>query len=168
MNSDMSYNTAGDQFRFSNIIRAFGQPFTIVPVTTIAVAMLSPRDAADGSAIFNIFRNVGGSAGIALLSTLITRREQFHDWRIGERVTAYDLAVQARLGIVQARFAREGADSVTALRQGYRAIQGIVQREAFIMAFNDAFLVVGIGLLVASVVIWFCKKAHAKPGVAAH
>jgi DHA2 family multidrug resistance protein len=168
MNSDMSYNTAGDQLRFSNIVRAFGQPFTIVPVTTIAITMLSQREAGDGSAIFNIFRNVGGSAGIAILATLVTRREQFHDWRIGERVTAYDLPLQARLSAVQARFATEGADSVTALGQGYRAINGIVQREAFIMAFNDAFLVIGVGLLAAAVLIWFCKKAHAKPGVAAH
>jgi MFS transporter, DHA2 family, multidrug resistance protein len=168
MNSDMSYNTAGDQFRFSNIVRAFGQPFTIVPVTTIAVTLLSPRDAGDGSAIFNIFRNVGGSAGIAILSTLVTRREQFHDWRIGERVTGYDLAVQARLDVVQARFASQGADSVTALQQSYRALKGIVQREAFILAFNDAFLVVGVALVLASVLIWFCNKARAKPGVAAH
>jgi DHA2 family multidrug resistance protein len=57
---------------------------------------------------------------------------------------------------------------VTALRQGYGAINGIVQRESFIMAFNDAFLVIGVGLLVAAVLIWCCKKAHAKPGAAAH
>ena len=168
MNSDMSYSTAGDQLRFSNIVRAFGQPFTIVPVTTIAITMLSPKDAGDGSAIFNIFRNVGGSAGIAILATLVTRREQFHNWRIGERVTAYDLPFQARLDTVQTRFAAAGADSATALKQGYGAINGIVQRESFIMAFNDAFLVVGVGLLLASVLIWFCKKAHARPGVAAH
>jgi len=43
-----------------------------------------------------------------------------------------------------------------------------VQREAFIMAFNDAFLVIGVGLLAAAVLIWFCKKANARPGVAAH
>jgi MFS transporter, DHA2 family, multidrug resistance protein len=54
-----------------------------------------------------------------------------------------------------------------ALQRGYRAIQSIAQREAFIMAFNDAFLVVGVGLLAASVLIWFCKKAQGKPGAAA-
>jgi DHA2 family multidrug resistance protein len=168
MNSDMSFNTAGDQLRFSNIIRAFGQPFTIVPVTTIAITMLSPRDAGDGSAIFNIFRNIGGSAGIAILSTLVTRREQFHDSRIGESVTVYGLELQTRLAVAQRRFESEGSDAVTALSQAYRSIQGIVQREAFIMAFNDAFLVVGVALLLAAGLIWFCKRTRGRAGVAAH
>ena len=47
---------------------------------------------ADGSALFNIMRNLGGSVGTALLSTMITQREQFHDFRIGERVTPYIFA----------------------------------------------------------------------------
>ena len=77
MNISMSFDYSGDQLRFANIVRAFGQPFTIVPITGLAVATLAAKDAGSGSAIFNIFRNVGGSFGIAILSTLVTRREQF-------------------------------------------------------------------------------------------
>ena len=76
---------------------AIGQPFTIVPVTTLALATLAPEDAANGPALFNVLRNLGGSVGTAILDTVVTRREQFHDFRIGERVTAYGPAVQGRL-----------------------------------------------------------------------
>src|SRR5437868_2231989 len=157
MNTVMSYNSAADQLRLANIVRAFGQPFTIVPVAALAVATLAARNAASGSAIFNIFRNVGGSFGIAILSTLVTRREQFHDLRIGEAITAYSPQTQARIVAVQQSFIDKGFDPVTALKQAYSVIKAVVSRNAFVMAFNDAFLVVAIGLLVAAVAIWFCK-----------
>jgi DHA2 family multidrug resistance protein len=167
MNTVMSSDTAGDQLRIANIVRAFGQPFTIVPVTGLAVATLAPRDAASGSAIFNIFRNVGGSFGIALLSTLVTRREQFHDLRIGEAVTTYSPITQARLEAVQQNFVTKGFDPVTALKQGYAVIKSIMSHDAFIMAFNDAFLVIAFSLLVAAAAIWACKvPGKGKAGMA--
>jgi DHA2 family multidrug resistance protein len=168
MNTDMSYNTAHDQLMWANIVRAVGQPFTIVPITALATGMLARKDAGDGSAIFNIFRNIGGSVGIAMLSTLVTRREQFHDERIGERVTIYDLATQGRIASEQGSFVSQGYDPATALRQAYGAIQHVVQRDSNIMAFNDAFLFIAVGLIAASVLVWFCKKTQAKPGAGAH
>src|SRR5205823_10682870 len=85
--------------------------FTIVRITGLAVATLAAKDAGSGSAIFNIFRNIGGSVGIAILSTLVTRREQFHDLRIGELVTVYAPATQARLAEVQWNFMSKGLDA---------------------------------------------------------
>ena len=79
-----------------------------MPVTALATATLARADASDGSAIFNMFRNLGGSVGIAILDTVTTRREQFHDWRIGERVTIFDLAVRGRLQSVQPQFMAQG------------------------------------------------------------
>jgi len=160
---------AGDQLRFANIVRAFGQPFTIVPITGLAVATLAAKDAGSGSAIFNIFRNIGGSVGIAILSTLVTRREQFHDLRIGELVTVYSPATQARLAELQGNFVNKGFDTTMALKQAYAVIKSLVSREAFVMAFNDAFLVITIALVFCAAAIWFCKKpsseeAHAPAG----
>lgn len=158
MNTVMSADTAGDQLTVANIVRAFGQPFTIVPVTGLAVATLAKKDAADGSAIFNIFRNIGGSFGIAILSTVVTRREQFHDLRIGESITAYSPETQARVSALRQMFVGKGFDPAVALKQAFAAIQSAVRRDAFVMAFNDAFLIVGIALIVAAFAIWFCKK----------
>jgi DHA2 family multidrug resistance protein len=152
----------------ANIVRAFGQPFTIVPVTGLAIATLARKDAASGSAIFNIFRNIGGSFGIAILSTVVTRREQFHDLRIGETVTAYAPATQARVAALQQNFLSKGFDPSAALKQAYNAIKMIIRREAFIMAFNDAFFIIGLGLLVAAGAIWLCKKPSANTTAPTH
>src|SRR5205809_587061 len=162
MNISMSFDYAGDQLRLANLVRAFGQPFTIVPITGLAVATLASKDGGSGSAIFNIFRNIGGSFGIAILSTLVTRREQFHDLRIGELVTVYSPATQARLAAVQENFVGKGFDATMALKQSYAAVKSVVTREAFVMAFNDAFLVISIALLVCAGAIWFCKKPSAE------
>jgi len=73
------------------------------------------------------------------------RREQFHDLRTGESVMAYSLSTQARVDAIQQGFIGKGFDPVTALKQAYAAIKSVVQRDAFIMAFNDAFLVIALG-----------------------
>ncbi len=168
MNGYMSPDYGKPQFIVANIVRALGQPFTIVPITALATATLARQDAGDGSAIFNMFRNLGGSVGIAILDTVTTRREQFHDWRIGERVTVYDPAVQGRLASTTAQFIARGFDPDTAMKQAYGVMKMAVRKSAYTMAFNDAFLIVGYSLLVGAVLVWFCKKP--KPGAqsAAH
>jgi DHA2 family multidrug resistance protein len=166
MNTVMDYNYAKDQLIVANVVRALGQPFTIVPVIMLATAGLAAKDSADGSAIFNIFRNIGGSFGIAILSTLVTRREQFHDWRIGEEVTAYAPETQSRLAATQRMFMEKGADAVTALHEALAALKQIVRREAYVMAFDDAFLIVGLGLVLGALLVWLCKRPNMRKGAA--
>jgi hypothetical protein len=59
-------------------------------------------------------RNVGGSVGTALLDTVITRREQFHDFRIGDSVNQFSLAVQDRLNLLTQQIQATGFDPVDA------------------------------------------------------
>src|SRR5207237_9858268 len=150
----------GHEVRLANIVRACGHTFTIVPITGLAVATLSAKDAGSGSAIFNICRNIGGSFGIAILSTLVTRREQFHDLRIGELVTVYSPATQARLAAVQENFVNKGFDAPTALKQSYAVIKSLVTREAIVMALNDALLVISVTLLDCAVSLCLCKQSR--------
>ncbi len=105
-----------------------------------------------------MFRNLGGSFGIAILSTVTTRREQFHDFRIGERVSAYDLAVTQRLASTQAQFVARGFDAETAMNQAYGVLKMAVRKSAQVMSYNDAFLVVAVGLLVGGAAVWFCQR----------
>lgn len=168
MNSSMSHDYAGDQFIISNIVRALGQPFTIIPLSALATAILLPKDAGDGSAVFNIARNLGGSVGTAVLDTVITRREQFHDFEIGAYINSYRPVVQDRLNDLSVAFVNKGHDAVIATQQAYGQLKNIVRREAYVMAFNDAFLIVGISLLIAAVLVWLCQKTTAKAGMAAH
>ena len=158
LNTHMTPQFGGPQFQLANVIRALGQPFTIVPLSAIATAALAREQQGDGSALFNIARNLGGSVGTALLSTMITQREQFHDFRIGERVTIYSLEVQRFLSSQATQFERQGGDPVLAMKRVYKTLQSSVQLSSFVMAFSECFLVVGIVLLAGSMTIWLCRK----------
>ena len=163
----MSPEYGKDQFIVANIVRALGQPFTIVPVTALATATLAPKDAGEGSAIFNMFRNLGGSFGIALLSTITQRREQFHDFRIGERVTAYDPVVLERVNAARQYFVGRGFDPERAMQQALKVLKLTVRKNAGVMAYNDAFLAVAVGLVIGACAVWLCKKPDPNAQVAA-
>jgi MFS transporter, DHA2 family, multidrug resistance protein len=154
----MSVDYAQDQLVFANIVRAFGQPLTIVPLATMATALIAQERAPSGSAIFNIARNLGGSVGIAILSTMLIRREQFHSERIGESITELNLPVQQRLHQLSDHFISVGFDPVSATQKAYQTINSVVQRESFILAFNDCFEIIAIGLLIGAVLVWLCKR----------
>jgi MFS transporter, DHA2 family, multidrug resistance protein len=111
LNIHMNPKFGGPQFQIANLVRALGQPLTIVPLSVLASAGLLKEQQADGSALFNIMRNLGGSVGTALLSTMITQREQFHDFRIGERVTAYGPYVQQFLSNQSVQNLQHSGDS---------------------------------------------------------
>jgi DHA2 family multidrug resistance protein len=91
-----------------------------------------------------------------------------NDWRIGERVTIYDLPTQARLTAEQQNFMARGADPVTALREAIGALKQIVRREANIMTYNDAFLLVGISLALGALLVWICNRPKMGKQAAAH
>src|SRR6201988_3623804 len=164
----MNPQFGGPQFQFANIVRALGQPFTIVPLSALATTGLMREQQGDGSALFNIMRNLGGSVGTALLSTMITQREQFHDFRIGERVTIYSLEVQRFINSQVAQFERQGGDPVLAMKRVYKTLQSTIQLSSFVMAYSECFLALGVILLIGSATIWLCKKTKATGAVAAH
>jgi DHA2 family multidrug resistance protein len=168
MNSHMTHETGIEQLRWSQLVRALGQPLMIVPLTAITTGGIEPEQAGSASGLFNMIRNLGGSIGIAVLSTVLTRREQFHSNRIGEAVSLFDPETQQRIDQYTQFFISRGSNPVTAREQAIAAIDNIVRREAFVMAFNDGFYFVGIALLLSGLILLFCKKVKSGAGAAAH
>ena len=158
MNSFMSHDYAGDQLILSMFVRALGQPFIMVPLSGLATAGIEKSQTGSASALFNMMRNLGGSVGIALASTLLTQREQFHSERIGEHITNSDLAFQSWMNSAAAALHHSGATMWMAKEQALQSMAHLVQREAYVMAFNDSFAVVGIVLLLAAATAIFLKK----------
>ncbi|MBW4684934.1 MAG: DHA2 family efflux MFS transporter permease subunit [Komarekiella atlantica HA4396-MV6] len=168
MNAGMTYQTGLDQLRWSQLVRAMGQPLIMVPLTSIATAGLKPQEAGSASGLFNMMRNMGGSIGIASLATLLTNREQFHSNRLGEAVSLFNPETQQRIDQMTQYFVSRGADLSTAQNQAIASISNIVRREAFVMAFNDCFYFIGIALLLSGIAILFFKKVKANGGTVAH
>jgi DHA2 family multidrug resistance protein len=170
MNANMDASTGYDQLLVSQLVRAMGQPFIMLTLSNFAMQGIAPRDIASASSLFNMTRNLGGSIGIALLATALTNREHFHSARLGESVSLLAAPTQQRLEQLTAAFIGNGIDPATAARQALAVIDRIVRREAYIMAYNDGFWIVGLTLIGCIGALWFADKVKSPsgPGNGAH
>jgi DHA2 family multidrug resistance protein len=164
MNAYMDASTGYDQLLFTQVIRAIGQPFVMLTLSNFAMAGIAPRDMPSASSLFNMTRNLGGSIGIALLATALTNREHFHSARLGEAVSLASDATVARLDQLTQGFIARGIDPVTAGNQAIEVIDRIVRREAYVMAYNDGFWIVGLILIGAIGALWFADKVKSPGG----
>lgn len=158
MNSSLTHLTAIDQLRWSQLVRAIGQPLIMVPLSSVATAGLPKEQAGSASGLFNMMRNLGGSLGIAAIATLLTQREQFHSNRLGEAVSLYSPATQERIIQLTQYFVSRGADLATAQKQAMAAIASTIRREAYVMAYNDCFYFIAWALLLSGLAIIFLKR----------
>ncbi|MGC1328573.1 MDR family MFS transporter [Pseudomonas sp.] len=140
---------AGTQFNQIQIIRALGQPLIMVTISLIATAYLQPQDAGSASSLFNILRNLGGAIGIALLATLLDARTKVYFDYLREAVVPGNPQVAQRLGQLSERL---GSDTAALGK-----MSEIVHQQALIMAYNDAFHWVGLGLGIAMVAVMLTK-----------
>jgi DHA2 family multidrug resistance protein len=161
MNSYLTPEWGIEQLRWSQLVRAIGQPFMMVPLSGLSAGALPQRDQAQGSAIFNIMRNLGGSVGIAMLATYLTMREHFHFSVIAERLTQNSprtaQAIQEFAHIVAAK----APGAAVAQQQAVAQLANAVRRNAYTMAYSDCFFILGIALLVAILGLLLIPKPRA-------
>ena len=164
MNAYMDASTGYDQLLWSQVVRALGQPFVMLTLSNFAMQGIAPKDMASASSLFNMTRNLGGSVGIAMLATALTNREHFHSARLGESISMYSAATQTRLDQLTSAFIASGVEATTAANQAIAAIDRIVRRESFVMAYNDGFVIMGTVLLACIIVLWFANKVKSPGG----
>jgi MFS transporter, DHA2 family, multidrug resistance protein len=119
-----------------------------IPLTTAAMDPISNEAMGNATSIFNLMRNIGGSTGIAVTQTMLARGRQRHTSVLGAHVSVYNTATQERLRQLQAAFAAQGADPVTAAQRAQGALWATVQKQAAILTFNDAFRLLGMIFLI--------------------
>jgi DHA2 family multidrug resistance protein len=88
-------------------------------------------------------RNLGGSVGIALTSTMLSRRQQSTAALFGSNVTQFDPGSQSIFAQMRAAFVAAGADAVTATNRAYAVLAGMVQRQAALVSFVAVFQLPG-------------------------
>jgi MFS transporter, DHA2 family, multidrug resistance protein len=159
MNTAMSLDYAGDQLWIPNIVRAIGQAMVLTPLTSVTTGDIAPQDAAAASGISNMFRNLGGAIGTAVLGTVITKREQFHSNIIGQSITLGREEVRTRIAQMTDYFMAHGVpDPAAAHQQAVIALGNAVRRQALVMGFSDTFAVIGVVLVIAAAAVVFTRK----------
>ncbi|MCV3739162.1 multidrug efflux MFS transporter [Rhizobium sp. TRM96647] len=159
MNVNITGDYAADQLFWPNVIRAIGQALVFAPLSVVATAGIEQENAGSASALFNMMRNLGGAVGIALLQTLLTKREQFHSNILTNSISLFDEATRDRIARLTSYFMEQGvSDPAVAAHKAVVAIASGVRKQADIMAFSDAFFLLGAGLVVALFATLLLKK----------
>lgn len=157
INVNLTHDVGASELILPQLLRAAGQPLFSIPLSQLSTAGLPPRDTADASALSNMMRNLGGSVGIALLSTMIERREQFHFSILAESMTQNATRTQERLAMLVAGLGRS-IDPALAKGRALMTIAAQVRREAYVSAYADAFWIVGVGLMMSLAAILVLRK----------
>ncbi len=150
----MSGDTAAEQLRWPQLVRALGQPFIISPLSQMATVGIGPAQAGAASALFNMMRNLGGSVGIAMLATVAEHREHWHFSVIAERISSNSTLLAERLGRTAAVLG--GHDRAVA------SLANQVRRQATVMGYADCFTIIGAGLVLSLGAIALLTRA--RPG----
>lgn len=166
MNIFMTNDYAADQLLWPNVVRAIGQALVMAPLSAVATAGIEAENAGSASGLFNMMRNLGGAVGIALLQTMLTKREQYHSNVLMQSVSVFEQATRTRLEQLTQYFINHGVlDRADAAHRAYVAIGHTVQKQAYILAFSDTFYLLGMALIVALIAVLFLKKpGHVSAG----
>jgi len=149
VNAELTHDVGRNELILPQVIRAMAFPLFAMPLFQLALNGLDMRDTADAASLSNICRNLGGSIGIALLSTITQTREQVHYQGISDRVTANAQAAAGRIDQLTAVFSARGDDAAMAPMQAVATIAGQMHQEALVMAYSDAFMTLGVLLVLA-------------------
>ncbi|HTA29448.1 MAG TPA: MFS transporter, partial [Candidatus Cybelea sp.] len=130
--------------------QTFGVAFLFVPIQTLAYACVPPGKSNNASALINLMRNLGGSVGISLGTTLLARRSQIHQDRLVSHLTATAPGFQHELHTLTQRYMAHGSGPVTSAQQALATVSQQLQQQSAMLAYLDIFVVLILCCLIAA------------------
>jgi DHA2 family multidrug resistance protein len=151
------------------VVLGIGMGFLFIPLTTMTMSSIKKEEMGNATAIFNLLRNLGGSFGVAFITTMLARRAQFHQAHLVEHLTPFDRNFQIALPnisqILQGRWFIPSLSDQGSLG----LIYGEVIRQASMLSFNDAFYLLSTMMILILPLVLLMKKGEAHgPGPGMH
>lgn len=156
MNAGLTSEYQETQFLLSQIVQGMAQPFVQVPIMVIATSRIGPREAPSANALFNTIKTLSTTVGAGVVTTLITKREQFHSARLTESVTALSSGLPGRLDLLRQHLGDPAALATVAAQ---------LRAQATTMAYADVLVVIGTTLVAAIAVVCLIPPPPASLGL---
>jgi DHA2 family multidrug resistance protein len=144
-------------------IQGFGVGLVFVPLNTVALATIRREKMGNATAALNVVRNLGGAVGVAVMTTMLSRRSQQHQNSLVGHVTAWDAETSERLRAWAAHFSAHGADSFTAERRALGMVYQEVTRQAQLLAFADDFWLLFVVFCGSLALLPLLKRVRVEP-----
>ena len=165
--SKLDLDAGSSDFYIPLIFRAIGIAIITVPLSTLAVSGLEQKDIPQGSALNNMMRQLGGSFGIAMVNTYLTRRSALHRTDLVAHITPGDPQVATRLSNYTQYFIGKGASTSDASHQALGLLDQTVNRQSSALSFGDTYLLLGAIFLGSLPFLLLARKRRGpKPQVA--
>jgi DHA2 family multidrug resistance protein len=145
------------------IVLGIGMGFFFIPLTTLTMSGIKKEDMGNATAIYNLIRNLGGSFGVAFVTTMLSRRAQYHQTHLVEHVTPFDSSYQIFSEQSSQFLQYRGFEDTLSEQGGLAFIYKELLRHASMMSFNDAFYLVSILMIIVLPLVFFMKKEKAGP-----
>jgi len=163
--SRLTLDAGQDQLFWPLIMRGVGLGFLFVPLTNATVAGLPMRQLGQGTGMFNLMRQLGGSLGIAIMATMLARQTVVQKQLLTEHVGSYDPTTMARLGGLTNGLIARGIDATIAKQQALMIMDRQIATQASVIAFSHIYLIAGISLVAALPLLLIWKTGKGAVGV---
>lgn len=155
-------DTGKDAFFSMLIVRGIGLGLLFVPITTLALSTLKGREIGEGAAFTGMMRQLGGSFGVAVITTFIARQNMSHRNDLVSKLDVNNPIVQQRVEGLQHSFMAKGMTSDVALNSGYKMLDYAVSKQAQVMSYMDVFLYLGVMFLICVPFVLWTRSGKTK------
>ena len=160
-------STGADSFFWMLIVRGVGMGLLFIPITALSLSTLHGVQIGQGAAFTGMMRQLGGSVGIALITTFLSWQNMEHRSDLVSKLDANNPAVQARVAGIQQSFIAKGMAPNQALKVSYLSLDRAVSQQASVLSYMDAFLYLGIMFLICIPFVMLVKgNKGLKPKIA--
>ncbi len=139
MLGQLSPQTGADDLFWPLIIRSFGTVLMFLPLSLATLGPIPKKDLPGASAFYNLTRQLGGSVGVALLTTLLARRNVWHHTVLVEKLETGNLVLDSRFQGMIAALQAHGFDYAAAKQRALLMLDGLVSQQASVLSFGDTF-----------------------------
>jgi len=157
--------TPEQNFFWMLVTRGVGLPMLFIPITSLSLSTLKGPEIGQGVAFTGMMRQVGGSFGVALITTFMARQNMFHRSTLVSKLSTDDPAVMARVHGMQQMFMAKGKPSNEALQSAYKALDYAVSGQAAVLSYMDVFYYLGILFLICIPFVLFVKRSKQQPSL---
>ena len=151
-------DTGVENMYWALILRGVGLGLLFVPITTLSLSTLKGKNIGEGAAFTGMIRQLGGSFGIAIITTGITRFTQEHRVNLVSHLDVNRIEVQQRVLQLQRGFQSKGFSVNESLNKAYQVIEYGVFRQSTVLSYMDIFLYLGILFLCCIPIVLLIKK----------
>jgi DHA2 family multidrug resistance protein len=155
INSD----TGAEQFFWPLIWRGVGTVIMFLPLSIATLGSLPKKDVSSGSGFFSLTRQLGGSIGIAAITTLVAKQQFVHRSQLVYDASDLNPAYQLRLDAANGYFSSSSGDPVTLHDRALALIDQAINAQAALLSYRDVFYFVGFIFLCALPLVLLLGRA---------